>query len=60
MDINILYFWSHNNKMKFNPDKCTVVTIKHRPSLLAMLPFVAYHLGNILLSYADEQCEILF
>ena len=28
--------------MKFHPDKCKVVTIKHRPPL-AMLPFVAYH-----------------
>ena len=29
-DINILYFWSLNNKMKFHPDKCKVVTIKPR------------------------------
>ena len=42
VDINILYFWSLN-KMKFHPDKCKVVTIKHRPSPLAMLPFVAHH-----------------
>ena len=41
-DINILYFWSRNNKMKFHPDNCKVVTIKHRPSPLA-IPFVAYH-----------------
>ena len=56
-DINILYFWSLNNKMKFHPDKCKVVTIKHRPSPLAMLPFVAYdyHLGEKLLSYADSE-----
>ena len=25
-DINILYFWSLNNKMKFHPDKCKVVS----------------------------------
>ena len=42
-DINILYFWSLNNKMKFHPDKCKVLTIKHKPSPLPMLPFVAYH-----------------
>ena len=74
-DINILYFWSHNNKMEFHPDKFKVLTIRHRSSPLAMLPFVAYHLGENLLSYADnekdlgvlvnksfnfnEQCEIL-
>ena len=60
--------------MKFHPDKCKVVTIKHRLSPLAMFPypFIAYHyhLGENLLSYADsekdlgvlvnnEQCEIL-
>ena len=59
-DINILYFWSLNNKMKFYPDKCKVVTIKHRPSPLAMLPFVAYHyhLGENLLSYADSEKDL--
>ena len=38
--------------MKFHPNKCKVVTIKHRPSPLATLPFVAYHydLGENLLS----------
>ena len=35
-DINILYFWSLNNKMKFHPDKCKVVTIEHRPSLCCL------------------------
>ena len=33
-DINIFYFWSLNNKMKFHPDKCKVVTMKHKPSPL--------------------------
>ena len=41
-DINNLHMWSKNNKMMFHPDKCKVVTIKHKPSPLAMLPFVAY------------------
>ena len=57
-DINILYFWSLNNKMKFYPDKCKVVTIKHRPSPLAMFPFVAYRLGKNLLSYADSEKDL--
>ena len=57
---NILYLWSLNNKMKFHPDKCKVVTIKHRPSPLAMLPFVAYHyqLAETLLSYADSEKDL--
>ena len=60
-DINILYFWSLNNKMKFHPDKCKVVTIKHRSSPLAMLPFVAnhYHLRENLLSYADSEKDLV-
>ena len=59
-DINILYFWSLNNKMKFHPDKCKVLTIKHKPSPLTMLPFVAdhYHLGENLLSYADSEKDL--
>ena len=46
--------------MKFHPDKCKVVTIKHRPSPLAMLPFVAYHyqLAETLLSYADSEKDL--
>ena len=46
--------------MKFHPDKCKVVTNKHRPSPLAMLPFVAYHyhLGENLLSYADSEKDL--
>ena len=46
--------------MKFHPDKCKVVTIKHRPSPLAMLSFVAYHyhLGENLFSYAIQIVRI--
>ena len=46
--------------MKFHPDKCKVLTIKHKPSPLAMLPFVAYnyHLGENLLSYADSEKDL--
>ena len=46
--------------MKFHPDKCKVVTIEHRPSPLAMLPFVAYryHLGENLLSYSNIEKDL--
>ena len=52
--------WSINNKMMFHPDKCKVVTIKHKPSPLSMLPFVAYHyhLAENLLSYADSERDL--
>ena len=48
--------------MKFHPDKSKVVTIKHRPSPLAMIPFVAYHYHQAenLLSYADKNTENIF
>ena len=47
--------------MEFHPDKCKVVTIKHRPFPLGMLPFVAYHyhLGENLVSLAVAQSCIL-
>ena len=59
-DINNLHMWSINNKMIFHPDKCKVVTIKHKPSPLAMLPFVAHHFHFVenLLSYADSERDL--
>ena len=59
-DINILYLRSLNNKMKFHPDKCKVLTIKHRPYPLAMIPFVAYdyQLAETLLSFADSKKDL--
>ena len=52
---------SINNKMMFHPDKCKVVTIKHEPSPLKMIPFVAYHyrLAENLLSYADSERDLV-
>ena len=46
--------------MKFHPDKCKVVTIKHRPSSLAVLLFVAYNyqLAETILSYADSEKDL--
>ena len=45
--------------MKFHPDNCKVVTIKHRPSPLA-IPFVAYHyhLEENLLPCADSENDL--
>ena len=59
-DIDNLHNWSINNKMNFHPNKCKVVSIKHRPSPLAMLPFVAYHyyLSDNMLSYADSERDL--
>ena len=56
----MLHLWSLNNKMNFHLQKCKAVSIKHRPSPLAMLPFVAYHyhLGENLLEYADIEKDL--
>ena len=59
-DIDLLHTWSLNNKMNFHPQKCKVLSIKHRPSPLAMLPFVAYHynLAENILEYADSEKDL--
>ena len=48
--------------MMFHPDKCKGVTIKQKPSPLAMLPFVAYHyhFAENLISYADSESDLGF
>ena len=59
-DIEYLHKWSLRNKMNFNLPKCKVVSIKSKPSPLAMLPFVAYHyyLAENLLEYADSEKDL--
>lgn len=59
-DIDYLHSWSLSNKMNFHPKKCKVLSLKHRPSPLAMLPFVAYHyyLAENMLSYADSERDL--
>ena len=56
-DIDYLNEWATQNKMKFHPKKCKVVSICNRPSPLWMLPFIVfnYSLGQSILQYAD--CE---
>ena len=59
-DIKYLHAWSLRNKIDFNLPKCKVVSIKNKPSPLAMLPFVAYHyyLAENLLEYADSEKDL--
>ena len=56
-DIDYLNEWATQNKMKFHPKKCKVVSICNRPSPLWMLPFIVFHysLGQSILEFAD--CE---
>ena len=59
-DINTLLEWSIINKMNFHPSKCKAVSVHNRPSPLDMLPSVrfCYHLGDVLLEYADNEKDL--
>ncbi|KAL5270252.1 hypothetical protein ACHWQZ_G001104 [Mnemiopsis leidyi] len=59
-DINTLHKWSIMNKMNFHPSKCKAVSVHNRPSPLDMLPSVrfCYHLGYVLLEYADNEKDL--
>jgi hypothetical protein len=60
-DIDYLYNWSINNKMKFHPQKCKVVSVANRPPpLLDILPNIQYFytLGEVLLDYADGERDL--
>ena len=59
-DINVLNRWCQLNKMKFHPEKCSVISIfSNIKDLLYLNPLpmsqYRYHLGNDILNY--EKCE---
>ena len=57
-DIDTLNNWCISNKMKFNADKCKVLTVaKSEPMFINELPFCkySYTLGDIILDYTS--CE---
>ena len=58
--IDYLNQWSINNMMNFHLKKCKVASINHNPSILSMLPFVAFHyyLGENLLEYTDNEKDL--
>ena len=60
-DISHLNNWALNNKMKFHPQKCKVVSISNRPSpLLGSLPSIQhfYSLGENPLDYVDSEKDL--
>ncbi len=57
-DVDYLNKWALDNKMKFHPLKCKVLSVCSRPSpFLGILPYIEYNycLGDSMLNYAD--CE---
>ena len=60
-DINALYKWSVENKMKFHANKCKVFSINHfHKNLFSELPFFLfpYHINNTLLDYCDNEKDL--
>ena len=60
-DINALYKWSVENKMKFHANKCKVLSINHfHKNLFSELPFFLfpYHIKNPLLDYCDNEKDL--
>ena len=60
-DISYLNNWAFDNKMKFHPRKCKVVSVSYRqPPLLGILPNIQYiyFLGDDPLDYADTEKDL--
>ena len=60
-DVDYLYNWSINNKMRFHPQKCKVVSVANRPPpLLDILPNVQffYSLGQEVVDYAEGERDL--
>ena len=59
-DVNYLNTWATQNKMKFHPLKCKVISILSKPSPLNMLPCInfLYHIGSCILDYAESEKDL--
>ena len=60
-DINYLNEWAMNNKMKFHPNKCKVLSVQQSlPPLLGILPFVQnnYFLGDSFLENVESEKDL--
>ena len=58
-DISALYNWSILNKMRFHPDKCSVLTVSNK-HIEYVLPFdrFGYHLNGVYLNYVSSQRDL--
>ena len=60
-DINALFQWSIENKMRFHAKKCKVLSINHfHYNLFSELPFFLfpYQIDNVLLDYCTEEKDL--
>jgi len=65
-DIDSLQNWAVENKMKFHPDKCKVISISNRASehhvtqMWSMLPFQSfeYNLNEVILNFTEDEKDL--
>ena len=61
-DINSLHEWCAQNKMKFHPKKCKVLTVSNNetPVFIDELPFTTtfYTIGQDIIDYTDSQKDL--
>ena len=60
-DINTLYNWSLNNKMRFNPSKCKVLQIcNNEPLCTRVLPLAKYfyYINNEIIDFSDSERDL--
>ena len=56
-DITYLHNWSIQNKMKFHPQKCKVLSVANNPPLLPGAQYT-YYLGENLLGYVNSEKDL--
>ena len=59
-DIDKLYTWSINNKMKFHPSKCKALSVTYQQNILQILAFTIfnYKLGTEYIEYVSSQVDL--
>ena len=59
-DIDNLHEWSLANKMHFNTNKCSVLSVTNARSTVPILPFTTfyYKLGNDFIDYTNEERDL--
>ena len=56
-DIDRLFTWSVNNKMRFHPDKCKALSVTLQHNILGALPFY-YKLNNTRIEYVLSHTDL--
>ena len=59
-DIDRLFAWSVDNKMRFHPDKCKVLSVTLQRNVLSALPFSSfyYELNNVVIDDVSSHTDL--